>query len=92
MRKASQQVTQWWRRLFGQRGDAGEREADERLLADIGYTPRVNQVRHEPMPASEHDDQRQEAVVRNEELGVPARGQDAGPLYESEQHGPATRP
>jgi hypothetical protein len=55
--------------------EAGERderlEAAEREARDhadrTGYRPSVNQRRHEPMPASRHDDPRQEAVVRNEE-------------------------
>ncbi|MGN6795119.1 MAG: hypothetical protein ACTHJW_22260 [Streptosporangiaceae bacterium] len=61
--------------------------ADEEQLADIGYQPQVNQVRQEPMPASAHDDQRQEAVVRNEQLGVQGRDQDTSPLYKTDdQH------
>lgn len=39
----------------------------ERQAEEIGHQANVNQVRDEPMPASEHDDRRQEAVVRNEE-------------------------
>jgi hypothetical protein len=39
----------------------------ERLAEEIGHEANVNQVRDEPMPSSEHDDQRQEAVERNEE-------------------------
>jgi hypothetical protein len=43
-------------------------ESEARDHADqTGYRPSVNQRRHEPMPASRHDDLRQEAVVRNEE-------------------------
>jgi hypothetical protein len=34
---------------------------------DTGYRPSVNQRRHEPLPASRHDERRQEAIVRNEE-------------------------
>ena len=79
MSKTTRQEGPWWRRLLRRDG----RSAEERQLADIGYQPQVNQVRHEPMPASEHDDQRQEAIVRNEELGVPGREQQASPLYES---------
>ena len=49
-----------------ERQDAAETEARDH--ADrTGYRPSVNQRRHEPMPASRHDDPRQEAVVRNEE-------------------------
>jgi hypothetical protein len=49
-----------------QRLEKAEREAREH--ADrTGYRPSVNQRRHEPMPASRHDDLRQEAVIRNEE-------------------------
>ena len=64
----------------GERRDTGEgqrREQAERQRAvyreardwarQTGYRPAVNQRRHEPMPASRHDDPRQEAVVRNEE-------------------------
>jgi hypothetical protein len=39
----------------------------EHLAEEIGHEANVNQVRHEPMPASQYDDRRQEAVVRNEE-------------------------
>jgi hypothetical protein len=49
-----------------ERLDAAEREARDH--ADrTGYRPSVNQRRHEPMPASHHDDLRQKAIVRNEE-------------------------
>jgi len=49
-----------------ERLDAAEREARDH--ADrTGYRPSINQRRHEPMPASRHDDPRQEAIVRNEE-------------------------
>jgi hypothetical protein len=54
-------------------GHAGRRAGTEREADDFaeqtGYQPSVNQGRHEPMPASHHDERRQEAVVRNEELG-----------------------
>jgi hypothetical protein len=43
-----------------------EREAGDHA-SQTGYRPSVNQRRDEPMPASHHDDLRQEAVVRNEE-------------------------
>jgi hypothetical protein len=43
-----------------------EREAGE-FSEKTGYRPSVNQRRHEPLPASRHDERRQEAVVRNEE-------------------------
>jgi hypothetical protein len=43
-----------------------EREARD-FSEDTGYRPAVNQRRHEPLPASRHDERRQEAVVRNEE-------------------------
>jgi hypothetical protein len=49
-----------------QRLEAAEREARDHA-DQTGYQPSVNQRRHEPMPASRHDDLRQEAVVRNEE-------------------------
>jgi hypothetical protein len=43
-----------WKRDRDKRGraaqDAGQ--ADEVYLRDIGYQPNVNQVRHEPVPAS----------------------------------------
>jgi hypothetical protein len=42
-----------------------EREAGDHA-SQTGYRPSVNQRRHEPMPASHHDDLRQEAVVVNE--------------------------
>jgi hypothetical protein len=43
-----------------------EREATE-FSKETGYRPSVNQRRHEPMPASRHDERRQDAVLRNEE-------------------------
>jgi len=49
-----------------ERRRTAEREAGDHASV-TGYRPGVNQRRHEPMPASHHDDLRQEAVVRNEE-------------------------
>jgi hypothetical protein len=49
-----------------ERLDAAERQARDHA-EQTGYRPSVNQRRHEPMPASRHDDLRQEAVIRNEE-------------------------
>ena len=49
-----------------ERRRTAEREASEHA-SQTGYRPGVNQRRHEPMPASRHDDPRQEAVIRNEE-------------------------
>jgi hypothetical protein len=49
-----------------ERLDAAEREARDHA-DQTGYRPSVNQRQHEPMPASRHDDLRQEAIVRNEE-------------------------
>jgi hypothetical protein len=43
---------------------------DAERLRDIGYQPSVNQVRHEPMPASTHAERDQEAVRRNEEAAA----------------------
>jgi hypothetical protein len=43
-----------------------EREARD-FAEETGYRPSVNQRRHEPLPASRHDERPQEAVVRNEE-------------------------
>ena len=42
-----------------ERLDAAEREARDHA-DQTGYQPGVNQRRHEPMPASRHDDARQE--------------------------------
>jgi hypothetical protein len=53
-------------RGHGERQRAAYREARD-WARHTGYRPSVNQRRHEPMPASRHDDARQEAVVRNEE-------------------------
>jgi hypothetical protein len=50
----------------GERHRAAHREAED-WAAETGYRPGVNQRRHEPLPASRHDDPRQEAVLRNEE-------------------------
>jgi hypothetical protein len=60
--------------------------SDDEALADIGFRPQVNQVQDEPMPDSEHDDQRQEANVQSEQLGVSDREHDhgTGPLYEAD--------
>ena len=49
----------------GERQRAADREARD-WARQAGYRG-ANQRRHEPMPASRHDDPRQEAVVRNEE-------------------------
>ena len=49
-----------------ERLEAAEREAQDHA-DQTGYRPSANQRRHEPMPASRHDDPCQEAVVRNEE-------------------------
>lgn len=49
----------------GERQRAAQREARD-WARQTGYRG-ANQRRHEPMPASRHDDPRQEAVVRNEE-------------------------
>jgi hypothetical protein len=54
------------RREHGERQRAAHREA-RAWARQTGYQPAVNQRRDEPMPASRHDDPRQEAVVRNEE-------------------------
>ena len=43
--------------------DTGRQAEEIGHEADVS----VNQVRDEPMPASQHDDRRQEAVARNEE-------------------------
>ncbi|MHB1593163.1 MAG: hypothetical protein ACYCO9_18800 [Streptosporangiaceae bacterium] len=47
--------------------DRDEADRDQATLDDIGYRPNVNQIRDEPMPASQHDEPHQEAEVRNEE-------------------------
>jgi hypothetical protein len=39
----------------------------------------VNQVRHEPVPASHHDDRRPEAVRRNEEAAASSAGERPRP-------------
>jgi hypothetical protein len=49
-----------------ERQRTAEREARDHA-SQTEYQPSVNQRRDEPMPASHHDDLRQEAVVRNEE-------------------------
>jgi hypothetical protein len=43
---------------------------DEKYLREIGYRANVNQVRHEPMPASTYAERDQEAVRRNEEAAA----------------------
>jgi hypothetical protein len=60
-------------RRSGQEGREGEetfREADD--TAD--HQANANQVRDEPVPASHHEDPRQEAVVRNEEHSQSSEG------------------
>jgi hypothetical protein len=49
-----------------ERRHTAEREASDHA-SQTGYRPGANQRRHEPMPASRHDDRRQEAVIRNED-------------------------
>ncbi len=58
----------------GAASPSADRDADAAQLEELGYRPNVNQVRHEPLPASHDADQRPEAVVRNEELGSAGRG------------------
>lgn len=57
--------------------EAGQRESKREAQEwerETGYRPSVNQQRHEPMPASQHADHRQEAVQRNEEhMRAPVR-------------------
>ena len=62
----SRDTGQGQRREQAERQRAVHREARD-WARQTGYRPAVNQRRHEPMPASRHDDPRQEAVVRNEE-------------------------
>jgi hypothetical protein len=59
-----------------ERQRTAEREAGDHT-SGTGYRPGVNQRRHEPMPASHHDDPRQETVVRNE--GHARDGEQAQP-------------
>jgi hypothetical protein len=49
-----------------------EREARD-FSEETGYRPAINQGRHEPLPASRHDERRQDAVVRNEEHATDRR-------------------
>lgn len=59
--------------LRAEEAAAGQEEIDPEdaeRLRDIGYQPSVNQVRHEPMPASTHAEPDQEAVRRNEEAAA----------------------
>ena len=44
-----------------------EPDQDEAGREEAGHQANVNQVRDEPMPASRHDDPRQDAVERNED-------------------------
>jgi hypothetical protein len=50
----------------GDKQRQNEREASD-FSEETGYRPSVNQLRHEPLPASRHDERRQEAVLQNEE-------------------------
>ena len=69
-----------------ERRDAAESEAREHA-DQTGYRPSVNQRRHEPMPASRHDDPRQEAVVRNEEHARDGEQAQPSPRAPSRQAG-----
>lgn len=60
--------------------DRREAEGAEEQLRDIGYRPNVNQVRHEPIPASDHAERGQLGEMRNEEA---AR---AAAAHEHERH------
>ncbi len=51
-------------------GQDADSQADQEYLRDIGYRPNVNQLRHEPMPASTFADRGAEAVRRNEEAAA----------------------
>jgi hypothetical protein len=46
--------------------------AGERYLRDISYQPNVNQVRHEPIPASDCAERGQLGELRNEEAAKAA--------------------
>jgi hypothetical protein len=61
-----------------ERQRTAEREAGDHA-SGTGYRPSANQRRNEPMPASHHDDLRQEAVVRNEEQEHASGGEQAQP-------------
>lgn len=57
-------------RKTGHRKDAEDTGSDEgraRQAEEIGHDANVNQVRHEPIPASHHDDRGKEAVVRQDD-------------------------
>jgi hypothetical protein len=45
-----------------------EDEADRRYLEEIDYQANVNQVRHEPLPVTEHDEPDQLAVRRSDQI------------------------
>ncbi len=68
---------------------SAEREASDHA-SQTGYRPSVNQRRHEPMPASHHDDLHQEAVVRNEKHasdGGQAQPSPRAPSRRAGRHG-----
>jgi hypothetical protein len=60
----NREATKGSRRAGNAGRDDGHRKARE---VEETHQANVNQVRDEPMPASQYDDPRQEAVVRNEE-------------------------
>jgi hypothetical protein len=74
----------------------GERSQRQDSAEQVEHQANVNQVRDEPMPASRHEDRRQEAVVRNEELAArsaqarPRPGERAG--RQPEQAGERAHP
>lgn len=45
----------------------------------IDHEPNVNQVRHEPVPASHHEDRRPDAVRRNEEAAAGSAAEEPRP-------------
>lgn len=58
--------------------------------AESSYQSSANQVRDEPLPASRHDDPRQEAVQRNEEHA--GQGQEEGSRQGSRPPGQGEHP
>lgn len=69
-----------------ERRRTAEREASDHA-SQTGYRPSVNQRRHEPMPASRHDDPRQESVIRNEEHARDGEQAQPSPRAQSRRAG-----
>ncbi len=56
------------------RPEGQDTAAESEIETEIEHQANTNQVRHEPVPASHHDERRPDAVVRNEESAARSAG------------------